>query len=191
MPTATPCNSLADGCSVVESKRDAVLLKDDTEVEYFKTVGIKEEVDSKAVGVRFRMHFTPQAFADEIANIHGKEPLPFMAEVVEMNWLGPLRVPLGLILFVVTFGFIIAETIHRVYVTLVGGLLGIFLVTLINEQLHLHEVTAMIDFGTLMLLLSMMANVNFLVRSLREPFDKITWSSFYTRMHSSARSSIF
>lgn len=57
------------------------------------------------------------------------------------------------------------QVVNRVYATLGGSIVGVFLVSLTHEQLHLHEVVSMIDFGTLMLLFSMMINVNFLAQT--------------------------
>ena len=46
-----------------------------------------------------------------------------------------------------------------------GAAAGLLLVSLTHTQVHLPEVIEMIDFGTLMLLFSMMVNVHFLAET--------------------------
>lgn len=93
----------------------------------------------------------------------GKE-CAFLAQVVQMPASGAFREIIGIIIFVICFIGIIAECMHRVYSAMLGASCAICAVTAIQETLHLHSVTGMIDFGTLMLLFSMMI----LMRMLQE-----------------------
>jgi len=88
----------------------------------------------------------------------------FAAQVVQMGASGAFREIIGIIIFVVCFIGIISEKIHRVYSAMLGASAAICAVSAIQETLHLHTVTSMIDFGTLMLLFSMMI----LMRMLQE-----------------------
>jgi len=71
------------------------------------------------------------------------DPLTLGAKIqfMEMGWLGSCRFLFGSILFASTFLLIVTEKIHRVYATLLGSTLGLFLITITHEQIHLREVT--------------------------------------------------
>ncbi|CAD7958955.1 unnamed protein product [Amoebophrya sp. A25] len=120
----------------------------------FRSTGVEDDVFTSRGGLRM---LSDSSSEHRIAG--------FKVQVVEFEWLGHGRLWLAAVLFLVTFGFILAEVVHRVYVTLIGATVGLFLVTLTHEQIHLPEVVAMIDFGTLLLLFSMMVNVNFLAQT--------------------------
>jgi len=91
-----------------------------------------------------------------ICNRSDGEDSAFILQVVQMNSMGANREIIGIVIFVTCFIAIISEKIHRVYSAMLGASAGICAVSAIQETLHLHSVTAMIDFGTLMLLFSMM-----------------------------------
>jgi len=69
---------------------------------------------------------------------------------------GKYREWIGIIIFIIAFAGIVLEPVHRVYAAMLGSVTGVCTVTAIQETKHLHDVTAMIDWGTLMLLFSMM-----------------------------------
>jgi len=73
-----------------------------------------------------------------------------------MNSMGKYREVIGIVIFVLCFVSILAEKIHRVYSAMLGASAAMCAVCAIQETLHLEAVMAMIDFGTLMLLFSMM-----------------------------------
>jgi Na+/H+ antiporter NhaD/arsenite permease-like protein len=52
-----------------------------------------------------------------------------------------------------------------VYATFIGTLVALALLAGAHQQPHLHHITAMIDFGTLMLLFSMMILVHLLAQT--------------------------
>jgi len=80
----------------------------------------------------------------------------FALQVVRMNSIGASREIIGIVIFLICFAAILSEKIHRVYSAMCGATAGLCAVTAIQETLHLSSVTHMIDFGTLMLLFSMM-----------------------------------
>mmetsp|Transcript_16378 Transcript_16378/g.36159 ORF Transcript_16378/g.36159 Transcript_16378/m.36159 type:complete len:786 (+) Transcript_16378:66-2423(+) len=121
-------------------------LKEDQETEDLATVS---DLDTDATCPLFIKLTTNTA-----------RPLGVLVEVVHYNAFGAQRVILAAALFVVTFALIISEVIHRCYVTFFGSLAGLFLLSIIHEAPHMPEVVAMIDFGTLMLLFSMMIVVH-------------------------------
>ncbi|CAE8692338.1 unnamed protein product [Polarella glacialis] len=88
----------------------------------------------------------------------------FVLQVVQMGGSGKYREVIGAIIFVITFIGIISEKIHRVYSAMLGSAAAICTVSAIQETVHLSTVTSMVDFGTLMLLFSMMI----LMRMLQE-----------------------
>merc|ERR1719498_1081774 len=90
--------------------------------------------------------------------------MAFLLQVVRMNSIGKQRELIGIIIFIICFAGIISEKIHRVYSAMLGATAAMCAVTVIQETIHLGTVISMIDFGTLMLLFSMMI----LMRMLRE-----------------------
>ncbi|KAF4677085.1 protein kinase [Perkinsus chesapeaki] len=86
-------------------------------------------------------------------------PISFLFEPLLLGNVARYRVVIAGILFLATFILIITEKIHRVYATFIGSMLGLFLIALLHEVPELMDIMAMVDFGTLMLLFSMMVNV--------------------------------
>ncbi|KAF4677086.1 protein kinase [Perkinsus chesapeaki] len=89
-------------------------------------------------------------------------PISFFFEALPLGNVARYRVLIAGILFVCTFALIITEKMHRVYATFIGSMLGLFLIALLHEVPELMDIMAMVDFGTLMLLFSMMVNVHLL-----------------------------
>merc|ERR1719440_1587014 len=73
-----------------------------------------------------------------------------------MNEGGAWRFWIGLVIFVVTFGSIVAEKIHRSFSAFIGASVTLCVVTAIQEPVTLHGIMGMISWDTLMLLFSMM-----------------------------------
>merc|ERR1719428_855731 len=63
---------------------------------------------------------------------------------------------LGGIVFVITFGLIVSEVIHRVYATMLGVCSVMMLLSVIQKAPSMGVLMAMIDAGTLLLLMSLM-----------------------------------
>eukprot|EP00933_Yihiella_yeosuensis_P004175 TRINITY_DN10833_c0_g1_i1.p1 TRINITY_DN10833_c0_g1~~TRINITY_DN10833_c0_g1_i1.p1 ORF type:complete len:900 (+),score=190.60 TRINITY_DN10833_c0_g1_i1:163-2862(+) len=121
-------------------------LKDDREFEEFEPVNVADlGADG---GEEYIMKVTSY-------RSDGQETA-FAAQVVRMGGSGAYREVIGAVIFVVCFVGIISEKIHRVYSAMLGSAAALCAVSAIQETLHLHSVTGMIDFGTLMLLFSMM-----------------------------------
>ncbi|KAF4707439.1 protein kinase, partial [Perkinsus olseni] len=89
-------------------------------------------------------------------------PVSFLLEPMLLGSVARYRVLIAGILFLCTFILIVTEMIHRVYATFIGSMLGLFLIALLHEVPELEDIMAMVDFGTLMLLFSMMVNVHLL-----------------------------
>ncbi|KAF4751690.1 protein kinase [Perkinsus olseni] len=89
-------------------------------------------------------------------------PVSFLLEPMLLGSVARYRVLIAGILFLCTFILIVTEIIHRVYATFIGSMLGLFLIALLHEVPELEDIMAMVDFGTLMLLFSMMVNVHLL-----------------------------
>ncbi|EER14714.1 pink-eyed dilution protein, putative [Perkinsus marinus ATCC 50983] len=89
-------------------------------------------------------------------------PLSFLLQPVPLGNLARYRALIAGILFLSTFILIVTELIHRVYATFIGSMLGLFLIAIMHHVPELEDIIAMIDFGTLMLLFSMMVNVHLL-----------------------------
>jgi len=99
-----------------------------------------------------------------VSDRNDDEETAFLLQVVRMNSMGAHRETIGIIIFVVCFAAILSEKIHRVYSAMLGATAAMTAVCAIQETLHLPAIMAMIDFGTLMLLFSMMI----LMRMLQE-----------------------
>lgn len=123
-----------------------ITLRNDDEYEEFNGINVK---DLNADGAKeYRMSV-------KCDRTDHKE-CGFALQVVRMNSVGASREIIGIIIFLVCFISILSEKIHRVYSAMLGATAGLCAVTAIQETLHLSSVTHMIDFGTLMLLFSMM-----------------------------------
>lgn len=90
------------------------------------------------------------------------DPVALMFQVVQFNSIGANRFPICAVLFITTFILIVSEVIHRVYATILGSLLGLLLLSVTHDVPGIAHVANMIDFGTLMLLFSMMISVHLL-----------------------------
>merc|ERR1719359_2306075 len=73
-----------------------------------------------------------------------------------MSTIANYRFQIGITLFIITFASIVAEVIHRSYSAAIGASLVLCVLAAIQETPELHNVTGMIEWGTLMLLFSMM-----------------------------------
>mmetsp|Transcript_123734 Transcript_123734/g.231507 ORF Transcript_123734/g.231507 Transcript_123734/m.231507 type:complete len:852 (+) Transcript_123734:56-2611(+) len=129
-----------------EFYKNTVTLRDEVELEHF------QEVDVGDKGKNNAKHYTAYVTADRS---DGQE-VSFMLQVKRMPAAGRFKVALGIILFIVTFIGIVSEKIHRSYCAFIGASTGLGLVAAIIETPHLHTITGMINYGTLMLLFSMM-----------------------------------
>ncbi|CAE8721348.1 unnamed protein product [Polarella glacialis] len=142
---------VADG---VEFFTKTIQLADDEEYEEFQGVDLADAA-ANAKGT-YRVIVTAQ-------RSDGQETA-FVLQVVQMGSSGKYREVIGAIIFIVTFIGIISEKIHRVFSAMLGSAAAICTVSAIQETVHLSTVTSMVDFGTLMLLFSMMI----LMRMLQE-----------------------
>jgi len=124
------------------------------EFEEFQTVDLVEE-GANGGGV-----YSVQVTAERADG----QQAAFVMQVVQMGHSGKYREVIGAIIFVVTFAGIVSEKIHRVYSAMIGSACALCTVCAIQETVHLESVTSMVDFGTLMLLFSMMI----LMRMLQE-----------------------
>jgi len=134
---------LADGTEFFKKTLD---LHDGEELEHFK------EVDVGNLGHSSAKHFTARVIA---LRSDGHE-VAFLFQVLQMGAVGRYRVVLGIIAFVITFAGIVSEKIHRSYCAFLGVSVCLCMLSAIQETPHLSTITGMIDFGTLMLLFSMM-----------------------------------
>jgi len=135
---------LADDKEFFEQKVPLVV---DKETEHFKTVDVPDDMqDAKDY------YMVVTAERDDDVN----KSVAFMAQVVRMNFAGKYRFIIGLLIFICTFASIVAEKVHRSYSAFAGASATICALSAIQETPHLHTITAMIDYGTLMLLFSMM-----------------------------------
>lgn len=126
--------------------RKTFALKNADEFEHFGGVNVGD------LGAAGASEYRMKVMTDRSDN----EDSAFILQVVQMNSMGAYREIIGIVIFVVCFIAIISEKIHRVYSAMLGATAAVCAVTAIQETLHLGSVTAMIDFGTLMLLFSMM-----------------------------------
>eukprot|EP00928_Gymnodinium_smaydae_P012532 TRINITY_DN14541_c0_g1_i1.p1 TRINITY_DN14541_c0_g1~~TRINITY_DN14541_c0_g1_i1.p1 ORF type:complete len:1070 (+),score=174.52 TRINITY_DN14541_c0_g1_i1:355-3210(+) len=134
---------LADG---KEFFKKTIALEEDEEVEHFETVQAAELVGGEAE------HYSVEVTGKK-ADGHD---VAFMCQVLRMNANANYRFHIGAALFVITFVSIVAEFIHRSYSAALGSSAVLCTLAAIQETPELHQVTAMIEFGTLMLLFSMM-----------------------------------
>jgi len=111
-----------------------------------------EEVDVADLGKSGAKHFSIRVTT---TRSDGQETA-FLCQVLRMPSAGKYRQVIGIVLFVITFIGIVSELIHRSYSAFLGSAATLCTVGAIMETPHLHNITAMIDFGTLMLLFSMM-----------------------------------
>eukprot|EP00929_Paragymnodinium_shiwhaense_P044706 TRINITY_DN22925_c0_g1_i2.p1 TRINITY_DN22925_c0_g1~~TRINITY_DN22925_c0_g1_i2.p1 ORF type:complete len:776 (-),score=166.16 TRINITY_DN22925_c0_g1_i2:408-2735(-) len=114
------------------------------ELEHFETVDVGD------LGANAAEHYKIEVTSDD------GSPTAFMCQVVRMDGGGRLRFAIGLVIFLITFASIVAEKIHRSYSAFIGASVTICVVTAIQEPVHLHTISGMISWDTLMLLFSMM-----------------------------------
>eukprot|EP00927_Polykrikos_kofoidii_P005212 TRINITY_DN12081_c0_g1_i2.p1 TRINITY_DN12081_c0_g1~~TRINITY_DN12081_c0_g1_i2.p1 ORF type:complete len:729 (+),score=109.50 TRINITY_DN12081_c0_g1_i2:106-2187(+) len=125
-------------------------LNDQDESEAYETVFL-EDVDivkSETLVVKF--------------TTDSSVPLGFMCQVVQLGMLGKHRILLSGLLFLFAFGLILSEKINRCYATFIGAMMALFLVTITYGVPSIPNVMGMVDFGTLMLLCTMMMIVQIL-----------------------------
>jgi len=132
----------ADG---VEFHRKTIVLSALEELEFFETVQVGDASKAK--------HFSAEVTA---VNTDGDTNAAFMMQVLRMSSTANYRFVIGMAVFTITFVSIVAERVHRSYSAAIGASITLCLVAAIQETPELHVVTAMIDWGTLMLLFSMM-----------------------------------
>lgn len=132
--------------------KQSVELYADRERENFETVQVKELLGYN--GHHFQLH----AWAET----DDGEAISFLCQVLQMGPIAKYRLVLGGVTFAATFALIISEVIHRVYSAFFGSMVMHVLIASIQETPHLHELAAMIDYGTLMLLFSMMVLMHIL-----------------------------
>lgn len=77
-----------------------------------------------------------------------------------MDVVGKLRIPFSAIIFASTFIGVLMEKVDRAYVTMVGSLIALGLLTWVEGRLEISRVAEMIDFATMQLLFSMMIFVH-------------------------------
>lgn len=130
---------------------DTIRLRTKTETEYLQTC-----INPASHGV----NDDEPLFFRLISN--REEPVGVMLQLIEMGPIGHARVILAGVLFLITFGLILSEVINRVYAALVGVFLGLGLHMLVHEKPELQAVMHHVDWGTLILLFSMMINVHVL-----------------------------
>lgn len=140
--------SVATGARVLKS--GAVKLVKDYEAETFETV------DPTDLGLRSDETLSVRLRTDSVA------ALGVLCDVVQLGELGRYRVLLSGILFLFAFGLILSEQINRCYATFIGAFSALFLVCCVYGTPSVATVMAMIDFGTLMLLCTMMMIVHIL-----------------------------
>lgn len=113
------------------------------EREFFETVNVADKLGGKKA-----QHFELEVWADTVDD----QPVAFLCQVLQMGALAKHRFIIGVLVFVITFGFIISEVIHRVYSAFVGTIVMHAIMALIQETPQLQDIATMIDFGTLMVL---------------------------------------
>lgn len=86
-----------------------------------------------------------------------------LVQTVELSHFASYRVLYAGLLFLLIFGLILSEVINRVFSTMVGVVLCLGLNSLVyNESMEMSHVMEHVDWGTLILLFSMMINVHLL-----------------------------
>jgi len=133
---------LADG---VEFQRTTIALRNYQEYEFFETIVLPHEFNNAE---KYEIEVTSES--------NNGLPIAFMTQVVRMGPNAVYRFHIGLSIFIVTFISIVAEFIHRSYSAFIGACATLAVLSAIQETPELHSVTGMIEFGTLMLLFSMM-----------------------------------
>jgi len=129
-----------------EFYRQTIFLKENEEVEHFKTVDVGE------FGKNTATHYT----AYVTSQTSDGRSVAFLCQVLRMGGSGRFRFALGMIIFTITFLGIVSEVIHRSYCAMLG--VSALLATLagIQETLSLKQVCEMIDYSTLCILFAMM-----------------------------------
>jgi len=142
----------ADGQEIFEK---TVSLCGKREVEDFETVDVGE------LGFN-----TAKEFSLEVNSTmpDGREAA-FLCQVLQMGNGGRWREVIGAVIFVITFVGIVTEIIHRSYCAFLGAGAALCALSAIQETPHLHHIALMIDWGTLMLLFSMMILMSMLAET--------------------------
>jgi len=133
---------LADGVAFHEN---TIALRGTEEYEYFETITLPEDAT-------YHKNYAIEVTSSSTDHL----PVAFMCQVIRMSGAAAYRFHIGIITFILTFASIVAEKIHRSYSALIGSSVTLCVLAAIQETPELHHVTAMIEFGTLMLLFSMM-----------------------------------
>mmetsp|Transcript_44538 Transcript_44538/g.105544 ORF Transcript_44538/g.105544 Transcript_44538/m.105544 type:complete len:772 (+) Transcript_44538:142-2457(+) len=125
-------------------------------LSYTEEEELFEELVPEDLGVRDGEELTVRISTD------GEAALGLLCQVVQLGWLGQYRVPLSATLFVLVFALIISERLNRCYATFIGAMSALFMLCITYETPTVATVMAMIDFGTLILLCTMMMIVHIL-----------------------------
>lgn len=141
---------LADG--IVFHSKD-IALSDVQELEIFESIDVPDKV-----GHNRAKNFKVHAWAETADG----QPIAFLCQVLQMGALARYRFVIGALIFVLTFGFIISEVIHRVYSAFIGTMVLHLVTAVIQEAPRFSDVATTIDFATLMLLFSMMIMMHML-----------------------------
>eukprot|EP00930_Biecheleria_cincta_P064362 TRINITY_DN4993_c0_g1_i1.p1 TRINITY_DN4993_c0_g1~~TRINITY_DN4993_c0_g1_i1.p1 ORF type:complete len:806 (+),score=146.94 TRINITY_DN4993_c0_g1_i1:82-2499(+) len=134
---------LADGEVFFEK---TVKLLEAKELEHFQTVDVAGKGKNNA----------KEYSATVTAQRSDGQQVAFMMQVIRMGESGKWREVIGIIIFAITFVSIVTEKINKIYCAFLGASAALTALSAFHTTPHLHEITAMIDFGTLMLLFSMM-----------------------------------
>jgi len=140
-----------------------VQLDSTDELEDFHDVDVAKSLDDLGGGVidggspiQAGESCNGQYFAKVTSVRSDSQETAFLLQVVRMGSAGRHRQAIGSAIFIVTFICIVSERIHRSYSAFLGASTALCTLSAIQETPHLHTVTGMIDWGTLMLLFSMM-----------------------------------
>lgn len=88
----------------------------------------------------------------------GSEPRSLLIEVVELTDFGANRVIWSLIVFFIIFVLILSEVINRCFSTLIGVSLVLCLLSIVYHKQEISHTMHHVDYGTILLLMSMMIN---------------------------------
>jgi len=157
---ASPRDLLARSLGPVRTGSVTYKVLADGDVFFEKTIslcGKKEIEDFTTVDVNDLGKSGAKEFMLEVtAAMSDGEEVSFMCQVLQMGTSGKYREIIGAALFVITFVGIVTEVIHRSYCAFLGSAATLCALSAIQETPHLHTISGMIDWGTLMLLFSMM-----------------------------------
>lgn len=131
---------------------NTIKLEEFAEVEHFQTLELSQYTTADGIPANEGEDYSLHVDAQRSDGLN----VAFAAQVIRMNSAGLYRFHIGLGIFIITFASIVAERVHRSYAAFAGATATICALAAIQETPTLHQVTAMIDYGTLMLLFSMM-----------------------------------